>query len=183
MIVWRALESGVERIYFSDQIFAAGPRSNFNISRHTRSRARCALWRGFFYLKNLVAIVYSGTVYGVAPDERANGRTGGRPLFLLFVYELFLLRPGILNLRCAFPYDEDFVVPDLPTDTFERNFLDIARWCRWSLVITQCVLLVYANRFRLISVVYMSSSCIKVAGKDLLINGIIINTVVRSGCT
>lgn len=52
---------------------------------------------------------------------RTSGRTDGWPLFLLFVYELFLLRPGILNLTRAFPYDEDFVVPDQPTDTFECN--------------------------------------------------------------
>ena len=56
----------------------------------------------FFYLKNLVAIVYSGKVYDVAPDEQMDERTDGRLLFLLFVYELFLLRPSILNLKRTF---------------------------------------------------------------------------------
>lgn len=105
MIVWRALVAASRGFTFLTKYLPRG-RGAILTSRDTRA----ARYDGdFFYLKNLVAIVYSGTVYGVAPD----GRTDGRPLFLLFVYELFLLRPGILNLRRAFPYDEDFVVPDL----------------------------------------------------------------------
>lgn len=58
---------------------------------------------------------------------RTDRQTDGCPLFLLFVYELFLLPVSILNLRYAFPYDENFVVLDPPilsNITFPTLFVD-----------------------------------------------------------